>query len=813
MDIAQAEAGGPALPPSALERFRELSAEQLRWTCDPAQLPFETTSELKELDGVLGQPRAVAAMELGVAIGGPGYNLFALGPPGIGKRFVVERYLAGQALRQPPPEDWCYVHGFADSQRPKALRLPAGRGTELRRDLDKLVEELRAALAAAFEREDYQSRRQVLEQEVEKRHGKELEDLHQRAQEHGLAVVRTPLGLIVAPVESGEVLSTAEVEALPEGEREELGRHLAELRDEMERISRQLPRWQRESREKVLELEREVSRSAAGTLVDELRRKYEALPAVTAYLDAVEEDVLRHAELFRGGEAAEEEGPGSEPGLRRYKVNVLVDRGDLRTAPVVYEDHPTHANLLGRVEHVSQMGTLVTDFTLIRAGALHRANGGFLVLDALEVLQQPFAWEGLERALRSGTIKIEAMAQAWSLLSTVSLEPEPIPLSVKVVLVGERLLYYLLSAVDPDFRELFKVQVDFEESLDRTPESQLLYSRLVAGLVRRERLKPFDRTAVARVLEHAARMAADSRKLSLRGGDLLDLLREADHWCREGNTVAARDVQQAIDAQIFRADRIRERLQEEVRRGILRIELEGSVVGQVNGLSVLQLGSFAFGHPGRITARARLGDGKVVDIEREVELSGPIHSKGVLILAGFLGERYAAEHPLSLSASLVFEQSYGGVEGDSASLAELCALLSAISGLPLRQSLAVTGSVDQRGQVQAVGGINEKIEGFFDACAARGLTGRQGVLIPMSNVQHLMLRHGVAEAARQGRFHVLPVSTVDEAMEVLTGMPAGRLDESGLYPTGTVNQLVTDRLAGFAEARTGFLHGETEESS
>lgn len=811
MDIAQAEPQCPAPPPAALERFRELRPEQLRWTCDPAQLPFATTEELEELDGVLGQPRAVAAMELGVAIGGPGYNLFALGPPGIGKRFVVERYLAGQALRLPPPEDWCYVYDFADSQRPRTLRLPAGRGTELRRDVDELIAELRAALATAFEREDYQTRRQLLEQEVEQQHERELEELHKRAQEHGLAVVRTPLGLIVAPVQNGEVLSPAELEALPEEERGKLGRDLAELREEMDRISRQVPRWQRERREKILALDREVSRSAAGALFDELRRKYEALPAVTAHLAAVEEDVLRHAELFRGEESAEE-GLDSEPGFRRYKVNVLVDRGELRTAPVVYEDHPTHANLLGRVEHVSQMGTLVTDFTLVRAGALHRANGGYLVLDALEVLSQPFAWEGLKRALRSGAIKIEAMAQAWSLLSTVSLEPEPIPLAVKVVLVGERLLYYLLSAVDPDFRELFKVQVDFEDSLDRTEESQLLYARLIAGLVRREKLKPFDRGAVARMLEHAARMAEDGRKLSLRGGDLLDLLREADHGCRDGRTVTAGDVQRAIDAQIFRADRIRERLQEEIRRGVLRVELEGSIVGQVNALSVLQLGGFAFGHPGRITARARLGDGKVVDIEREAKLAGPIHSKGVLILSGFLGERYAAEHPLSLSASLVFEQSYGGVEGDSASLAELCALLSAISGLPLRQSLAVTGSVDQRGQVQAVGGINEKVEGFFDVCALRGLNRRQGVLIPSANVQHLMLRPDVVEAVRQGGFHVIPVSTVDEAVEVLTGMPAGRADESGLYPAGTVNQLVADRLASFTEARMSFLHGGAEES-
>jgi lon-related putative ATP-dependent protease len=796
----------PAVPASS----RELKAAELRWFCDPARLPFESTSELEQLDGVLGQPRAVAAMEFGVAMAASGYCLYALGPPGIGKRFVVERFLERHALRQPRPEDWCYVYDFADPHRPHALRLPAGRATELRRDMEELVEDLRTALTAAFEREDYQSRRQQIDQEVEQRHEKNLEELGTRAQEQGLAIMRTPLGMLLAPVKNGEVLSPAEVEKLPEEERQRLGRHMDELRGEMEKVFLQIPRWRRERRDKVLALDREVSRAAAGVLLDELRKKYEALPDVVAYLSTVEEDVLDHAQMFRGQQeeaAVTGEVPDGEPGFRRYRVNVLVDRADLQAAPVIYEDHPTYANLLGRVEHVSQMGTLVTDFTLIKPGALHRANGGYLILDALELLSQPFAWDGLKRALRAQRIKIEPMAQAW-LLSTVSLEPEPIPLAVKVVLVGDRLLYYLLSAFDPDFPELFKVQVDFEETLDRTEDNQLLYARLIAGLVKKEKLKPFDRTAVARVLEHSVRLAADTQKLSLRGGDLVDVLREADYWCQDGRTaVTAGDVQRAVDAQIFRADRVRQRLQEEIRRGTLLIDTEGSAVGQVNGLSVLQLGGFSFGHPGRITARVRVGEGEVMDIEREVKLSGPVHSKGVLILSGFLGERYAADQPLSLSASLVFEQSYAGVEGDSASLAELCALLSAISGLPVRQSLAVTGSVNQHGCVQAVGGVNEKIEGFFDVCAARGLTGRQGVLIPAANVQHLMLRQDVVDAVREEKFHLYPVTLVDEAVETLTGMPAGRRDESGFYPIATVNRLVADRLTYLAEIRRDFLYG------
>lgn len=801
--------------PVTLARHCELSADEARWTCDPARLPFATTDELEDLDGVLGQPRAVAAMELGIAIAAPGYNLFALGPPGIGKRFLVERYLESQASRQPPPDDWCYVNNFADPHRPRALRLPAGRGAGLRRDMEELIAELRAALAAAFEREDYQARRQLIEQEVEKQHDHDLEEVGQRAEERSLALMRTPMGLMVAPVREGKVIPPEDLEKLPEDQQRELSHHLEETREEMERTFRRLPRLQREQQEKLLELDREVSRAAVDTPFDEIRKKYQELPAVLSYLDAVEEDVLRHSQLFRSREEepTPEEPLDAAPAFQRYRVNVLVDSGGLRSAPVIYEDHPTYTNLLGRVEHLSQMGTLVTDFTLIKPGALHRANGGYLVIDVLELMRQPFAWEGLKRSLRAGQIRIEAMAQAWSLLSTVTLEPEAVPLSAKVVLTGEPMLYYLLSAFDPDFRELFKVQVDFEESLTITEENLLLYARLIAGLIHREKLKPFDRTAVARVLEHAARKAEDARKLSLHGGSLLDLLREADYWCRDGRTaVAAADVQKAIDAQVFRADRVRQRLQEEIQRGTLRIETGGAVPGQVNGLSVLQLGGFSFGHPGRITARVRLGEGEVVNIEREVELSGPIHSKGVLILSGFLGERYAADHPLSLSATLVFEQSYGGVEGDSASLAELCTLLSAISGVPVRQSLAVTGSVDQRGLVQAIGGVNEKIEGFFDVCAARGLTGEQGALIPVSNVQHLMLRQDVTDAVRKGMFHIYPVATVDEALELLTGIPAGTPDAEGFCPEGSVNQLVADRLAAFAEARRAFLGAEGGES-
>jgi lon-related putative ATP-dependent protease len=492
--------------------------------------------------------------------------------------------------------------------------------------------------------------------------------------------------------------------------------------------------------------------------------------------------------------------------MRRYQVNLLVDNRDGRGAPVVYEDNPTFQNLVGQIEYISHMGALVTDFNLIRAGALHKANGGYLMLDAHKLLTQPFAWEAIKRALRSAEVRIESLGHSLGLTSTASLEPQPIPLDVKVVLLGERLLYYLLCHYDPEFNELFKVAVDFEDEAPRGDENHLRYASLIGAIARREKLLPFDRKAVARVIEHSSRLAGDAEKLSAQTLTVADLLREADYLAGSAgrSVVGAEDVQSAIDAQTRRADRMRRRIQEEIERGMILIATEGHRIGQVNGLSVVDLDRFAFGRPSRITARVRLGKGEVIDIEREVELGGPIHSKGVMILAGFLGARYAPDHPLSLGATLVFEQSYGGVEGDSASAAELCALLSALAEVPINQSFAVTGSVNQHGEAQAVGGVNEKIEGFYDLCKARGLTGGQGVLIPASNTKHLMLRRDVVEAVAAGKFHVYAVETIDQGMELLTGLPAGERDASGVFPTGSVNHRVEARLLELAAKRAAY---------
>lgn len=801
---------------------------------DPSQFGFETTDEVEDLTEVIGQPRAVEAMEFGMAIEEKGYNIYAMGPPGIGKQSLMRQFFEERARDEPAPSDWCYVNNFEDDHKPNAIELPAGLGVELRDDVEELVEQFDTALSAAFESEEYQSRRQSIMEEFRESQQQAFQDLQRRAEEEDVRLIRTPAGLAVAPVRGDEVLSPDEIQELSEEEQGQLQQKVEEMQAELQEILRQVPSWQRDMRERLNELNREMANLAVGGLIDELREKYSDYPEVVDHLDAVQEDVVENAETFlpqgggqqQGGQQALQQmlqgGQGQaqaqqamvqEALMRKYKVNVLVDKGDTDHAPVVYEDNPTYQNLIGRIEHMARMGALMTDFHLIKAGALHRANGGYLLLDARKVLTEPYAYEALKRAMDAGMLRIESLGRQLSVISTVSLEPEPIPLDVKVGLYGNRLIYYLLTQFDPDFANLFKVEADFHEEMKRDDKNQKLYAQLIATMVHEAELQPFDSDAVARVIERSARMVGDSEKLSTKGQDIGDLLREANHWAkRNGNdVVTATDVEKAINAQIYRADRLRERMQEAILRDTVLIDTEGEEIGQVNGLSIIPLGDFMFGRPTRITARTRMGKGEVVDIEREVELGGPIHSKGVLILSGFLNGRYVEEKPLSLSASLVFEQSYSQVEGDSASSAELYSLLSSLAEAPIKQSMAVTGSVNQRGQVQAIGGVNQKIEGFFDICEARGLTGDQGVLIPASNVKHLMLRQDVVEAVKKGRFHIYPVETVDQGIEILTGVPAGERDKQGNYPEGTINHIVERRLAELAEKRSSFGEGAEEE--
>lgn len=787
-----------ALPASALYRRTDLDS-----------LPFETTDELEELDQVLGQARAVQALRFGVGMTHPGYNLFVLGPPGLGKHAIVDAYLKQQAVHQSRPHDWCYVNNFAEPNRPRLLRLPAGLGRRLRAGLRALVEELLVAIPSAFEDEDYQRRSKTLARTLEERQEEALSALQERAEAEQVALLRTPAGFAFAPIRDGEVMSPKDFGRLSDEEKARIEKPVARLQEELQGLLSQFPLWHKEVREQSKQLNRETAAGAVHHETAPLKARYAELPAVLDYLHALEQDVIEHFADFREG--PEGQIPDVDgPEFRRYQVNVLVDHGDANGAPVIYEDNPVHDALVGRSEHLAHMGTLVTDFMLIRPGALHRANGGYLVLDARKVLTQPLAWEALKRALFAREVCVESLAQAMSLISSVTLEPEPMPLDVKVVLLGDRMLYYLLHEYDPEFGELFKVASDFEEQIDRSAENTRLFARFVASVVKRDKLRPFARAAVARVIEHAARSVEDSEKLTTRLVSMGDLLREADYWAglRGVATVEAEDVAEAIAQQVYRADRIPQQILEEIRRGTLMVDTEGERLSQVNGLSILELGRFLFGHPVRITATARLGEGDVVDIEREVELGGSLHSKGILILVNFIGARYATERPLSLTASLVFEQSYGFIEGDSASMAELCALLSTLAELPLQQGIAVTGSVNQHGEAQAIGGVNEKIEGFFDLCHARGLSGTQGVIIPTANVKHLMLREDVVAAAAAGRFHVYAVKNVDEAMAILTGRVAGERDANGEFPEDSINGRIEARLLHMAEQRHEFVESK-----
>ncbi|HTY99352.1 MAG TPA: AAA family ATPase [Rhodocyclaceae bacterium] len=788
-----------------------LSPEALYSPCDPTLLGFVDTGTAGEPDLAFAHPRAVEALRLGLDMRHPGYNLFVLGETGSGRHAVVRQLLDAERKNGQPPADWCYVNNFAEAARPNLLRLPAGRGGKLRDDMQRFAEELGPAIAAAFESDQYRSRIESLQEEAKRREEEAVSGLGRDSAAMGIGLLRTPQGFVFMPLKGeDETLSREEFDKLPEDKQQELGKRIEELHERLHKLMNQFPRWRRELQASVRQASRDALQLAAGHLIEELEPAYADLPEVVAFLDAVLHDVIESGESLR--ETARSEGEAETTlysgaiSVQRYLVNLLVDNSGQDGRPVIYESHPTLQNLVGRVEHMVHMGMLVSNFTLVKAGALHRANGGFLVLDAVKLLTQPYAWEGLKRALRAGAVRIESLTEMIGLSSTVQLEPQPVPLDVKIVLVGERLVYYLLSELDPDFPALFKIAADFESEIERGAASTAHYGRLLAHLARRNELRPFTAAAVARVVEHAARLAGDADRLTARTQPIADLLREADHHAGQAGAERTErvHVEGALAARRRRHERLREKFHEEILRGQLLISTAGEHTGQINGLAVVALGEATFAHPVRITASVRLGDGEVIDIEREVELGGPIHSKGVMILSAFLAGRFGWSMPLSLKASLVFEQSYGGVEGDSASLAELCALLSALAAAPIRQGIAVTGSVNQFGVVQPVGAINEKIEGFFDICQARGFDGEQGVAIPAANRRHLMLRPEVVAAVRDGRFRIWAVENVDQAMELLTGIPAGEPDAKGVIPPDTLNYRIVAQLAELAAARQEF---------
>ncbi len=789
---------------------------ELRRACEPTELEFERSDELELDNRHLGQERAIDALRFGILIDRDGYNVFVLGPPGSDRQGLAEELAKDRAGSMAPPADWCYVNNFGDSERPHALCFPAGRGATFRDDMRDLIEELRLAIPAAFEGHDYRDQLKAIEAETQQ----EVEDLwkgfEKRASEESIGVLQTPTGYVLAPIRDGKVLRDADFAKLPEAEREQLQAAIKRLSDELQRHIEQLPQLRKKHREQVKTLNRHVTTHAVGILLAELKNKYQELPAVVTYLDEVQQDLIENAQDFREPE------PSPLPFLSRdaarlfgrYEVNLVVGNDPADTAPVIYEPNPSYQNVIGKIEHRAEMGALVTDFRMVRSGALLRANGGFLILDIHRILSRPFVWEALKQALFAKRVRIESPGETYGFVSTTTLQPEPIPLDVKIVLIGERWYYYLLSTYDSEFNELFKIAADLDDELERTSENVASFASLIAQRIRTHELLPFSRDAVQRVIEQRARTAEDSERLSMHMRSLDDLLMQSDYWARQRQSeqVDRADVLRAVDEGRRRLSRTKNKLADAIQRDTLLIDTDGARVGQVNGLSVVDLGEFSFGHPVRITATTRIGTGEVVDIEREVELGGAIHSKGMMILSSALAARYAADTPLSLQGSVVFEQSYGGVEGDSASVAEFCALLSSLSRLPIQQNLAVTGSVNQLGRVQVVGGINEKIEGFFDVCEARGLDGSHGVLIPRDNVKHLMLREDVVDAVRAGQFNVYAVTDIDQAVSILTGVDAGQRDENGDFPVDSVNRRVEQQLLKYAESRKQFSdHGEDHE--
>ncbi|HXG75040.1 MAG TPA: ATP-binding protein [Gaiellaceae bacterium] len=787
----------------------ELRPEQLRRRLDPKRLGFSSTEEVSPLVGTVGQPRALDALEYGLAVETRGFNLFVSGASGSGRLTTVLDYLGSLAPTRPTPLDWVYVYDFGTPDRPNAIPLPAGRGGEFARAMEEFVEAARREIPRAFESEEYDRRQREVLAEVAAQRASAEEELTRFASERSIALRMTPLGVASIPLVDGKPLTRESFDQLPEEQRTAITRASAEVEERAASFIRRVHELEREAQRRVRELEREVALFATDPLFRELEERFAGESEVQAYLEAVKADVVAHLADFRDGEEKPlllGLGPRAAPDFSRYGVNVLVDNAEAQGAPIVVERNPTYYNLLGRTEYRATFGTLVTDFREIKAGALHRANGGYLVLEALDVLRQPFAWDALKRALRSGEIRIEPLGEQFSPFPSATLRPEPIPLDVKVVLLGSPLLYHLLYQLDEDFRELFKVKADFSPELEWSTEHHRNYAAFVSRWVRENGLRHFDREAVARLIEHGARLREHQRKLSARLLEISDLVAEASFWAeREGHPlVRASDVELAIRKKEYRSNLLEERIRELIEDGTIVIATQGERVGQVNGLSILDLGDHSFGRPTRVTARVSLGRGTIASIEREIELSGPIHSKGFMILSGYLAATYAQEWPLALSATLTFEQAYDEIEGDSASSTELYALLSALSGLPLAQGIAVTGSVDQHGNVQAVGGVTRKVEGFYATCKAQGLTGDQGVVIPAANVRNLMLDEEVVEAVRAGRFHVWAVKTVDEGIELLTGRRAGRRRADGSYPPDSVHGLVAARISQYAERLRSF---------
>ncbi len=789
----------------------KLTSNQLYRKCDTSKFGFNTTAELEERLSALGQDRAISAVELGIHIRSRGYNLFCLGPEGTGKTSLVKRVLEKEAAKRKTPDDWAYVYNFDEPYKPRAIRFPAGEAAEFAKDIDGLLDEFSVTLPALIESEEYKAALGIIRQKYKSKKDSYIEILQKKAKGKRVSLLHMQMGLVVAPMKDGEVLSPDVFDQLPENEKKLIMDDLNAMQEEIENTTQSLPHWEEKQKAEIDSLREKIVKAAVKEPIDQLRQKYKPLAQVNRFLKSIQDYILDNVDEFVPADSERQPAPGDENDplqmllsrmkqpeedkFAKFKVNVIVKNTANSGAPIITLDHPTQGNLVGKVERIQQYGALLTDFTLIKGGALHRANGGYLLLDARKLLEQPFAWDSLKRAIASKQIKIEAPNEETS-FTTISLDPEPIPLDFKVVLTGDFEIYDLLSSHDPDFRDFFKVEADFGTIMDRNTENEIEYAKLIGSLSKKKHLRSLNRQAVARVIEYASRQADDANKLTAHISSIGDLLRESDYWARKSNSkqIGKNHIEQAIDAKVYRADRVKNYMLEEIEKGTILMDIKGERVGQINGLVVYDFSTYSFGKPARITAQVRIGKGDFVDIEREISLSGPIHTKGVLILKSLIANRFAKHSPLSLSASIVFEQSYGGVDGDSASSTEYYCLISAISEIPIKQSIAVTGSINQFGEIQPIGGVNEKIEGFFDVCNHAGLTGTQGVIIPRTNVGNLMLRSDILQAVEEGKFTIYAIDTVDDGIEILTGMKAGKADKNGEFEKDSVNYRVQENL-------------------
>ena len=789
-------------------KVRELTPEKLRKQCDPNQFKFEDTGELSPLGGVVGQERALEAIDFGVKMRNNGYNIYVLGPVGAGRTTTVKELIERQARKMPTPDDWCYVYNFNNPDEPNAISLPAGKGKVFKRKMEKFIRELRIAIPNALNSEDYQREKNMILQAFQQMQNAQLLEQDKRARASGFALQKGPMGFLLVPTKEGQTMTPEMYDALSEDEQNRLDEIGNRLREDLDKTIREIHKKEQSIKSDLMKLERETVKFAIGHHIGDLREEFSDYDEIISYFDQAESDLLDNIDDFKPASEGEDKGNILAIGtaedidsFKRFLVNVIVDNSKIKGAPVVIETNPTYNNLIGRIDKESHMGALFTDFTMIKGGSLHKANGGFLIIEAEHIFRTAFAYEALKRTIKNQAVRITDLSEEYSYVSTKTLEPEPIPLHTKVILIGSGYIYYALYNLDNEFRELFKVKADFNSEMKRTRKNEMQYAHFIRNRCRDESLMHFDRGAVSRVVEYGSELVEDQGKLSTRFAEICDIVREANYWAvqHEHTRVMENDVQEAIEARKYRSNRSEELIQEMINEGTIFIDVMGEKVGQVNGLAVLSNGDYSFGKPTRISVRTFLGKSGVVAIDREAKMSGRIHDKGVLILSGYLNGKFGTKKQVSISAMITFEQNYEGVDGDSASSTELYGILSSLADMPIKQGIAVTGSVNQWGEVQPIGGVNSKIEGFFDICKQRGLTGEQGVLIPTSNVKNLMLRREIVDAVRESKFHIYPVATIDEGIEILTGVPAGRLGPKGEYPKGTVNWAVDNNIREMAD--------------